>query len=58
MQDAINGPLPAVGKSDVEGYFDGPYYEWYRYNEVRIVTCHGSFIFHCEVGQVNNFLFY
>jgi len=31
--DVINGPLPCEGKSDVEGYYDGPYYEWYRFNE-------------------------
>lgn len=34
MQDVIDGPLPCMGKSDVEGYFDGPYYEWFRANKV------------------------
>jgi hypothetical protein len=23
-----------LGKSDVEGYFEGPYYEWFRFNKV------------------------
>ncbi|WCJ31955.1 alpha/beta-Hydrolases superfamily protein [Euphorbia peplus] len=29
----IDGPFPAEGKSDVESYFDPPYYEWYQRNE-------------------------
>ena len=36
LQDVINGPLPCEGKSDVEGYYDGPYYEWYRFNKVGV----------------------
>jgi len=31
--DCIDAPLPCVGKSDVEGVFDGPYYEWFRFNK-------------------------
>lgn len=31
--DCPDGPLPCSGKSDVEGLFDGPYYEWYRFNK-------------------------
>lgn len=31
--DYINGPLPCSGKSDVEGIFEGPYYEWYRFKK-------------------------
>ena len=36
LQDVINGPLPCEGKSNVEGYYDGPYYEWYRFNKVGV----------------------
>lgn len=36
LQDVIDGPLPCEGKSDVEGYYDGPYYEWYRFNKVGV----------------------
>ncbi|XP_038716311.1 dihydrofolate reductase-like isoform X2 [Tripterygium wilfordii] len=28
-----NGPFPAQGKSDVEGIFDPPYYEWFQFNK-------------------------
>jgi hypothetical protein len=31
--DCIDAPLPCVGTSDVEGIFDGPYYEWFRFNK-------------------------
>ncbi|KAJ4714520.1 Serine hydrolase FSH [Melia azedarach] len=29
----LDAPFPAQGKSDVEGIFDPPYYEWYQRNE-------------------------
>ncbi|AES96052.1 putative alpha/Beta hydrolase [Medicago truncatula] len=29
----LDGPFPAQGKSDVEGIFDPPYYEWFQSNE-------------------------
>lgn len=29
-----DGPFPAQGKSDVEGIFDPPYYEWFQFNKV------------------------
>ncbi|KAJ4701413.1 Serine hydrolase FSH [Melia azedarach] len=28
-----DGPYPAQGKSDVEGIFDPPYYEWFQFNK-------------------------
>ncbi|PKI73555.1 hypothetical protein CRG98_006136 [Punica granatum] len=28
-----DGPFPAEGKSDVEGIFDPPYYEWFQFNK-------------------------
>jgi hypothetical protein len=31
--DTLDGPFPCLGKSDVEGYFEGPYYEWFRFNK-------------------------
>ena len=34
-QDCIDAPLPCSGKSEVESLFEGPYYEWYRFNKVR-----------------------
>lgn len=29
----IDAPFPAQGKSDVEGIFDPPYYEWFQFNK-------------------------
>ncbi|EFJ10056.1 hypothetical protein SELMODRAFT_128834 [Selaginella moellendorffii] len=28
----LDAPYPAKGKSDVEGFFPPPYYEWFQYN--------------------------
>lgn len=28
----IDGPTPAKGKSDVEGIYEGPYFEWMQFN--------------------------
>lgn len=30
----LDAPFPAQGKSDVEGIFDPPYYEWFQFNKV------------------------
>lgn len=32
----LDAPFPARGKSDVEGIFDPPYYEWFQGNEVCV----------------------
>ena len=32
----LDAPFPSQGKSDVEGIFDPPYYEWFQFNKVRI----------------------
>ncbi|KAF7141216.1 hypothetical protein RHSIM_Rhsim06G0075100 [Rhododendron simsii] len=29
----VDAPFPANGKSDVEGIFDPPYYEWFQFNK-------------------------
>ncbi|GMN27311.1 hypothetical protein TIFTF001_041014 [Ficus carica] len=29
----IDGPFPAQGKSDVDGIFDPPYFEWFQFNK-------------------------
>lgn len=34
----LDGPFPAQGKSEVEGFFDPPYYEWYQANQVRSLS--------------------
>ncbi|KAK9231511.1 hypothetical protein WN943_021747 [Citrus x changshan-huyou] len=31
--DFLDAPFPALGKSDVEAFFNPPYYEWYQRNE-------------------------
>lgn len=31
-----DGPFPSNGKSEVEGIFDPPYYEWFQFNKVRL----------------------
>lgn len=30
----LDAPFPCQGKSDVEGIFDPPYYEWFQFNKV------------------------
>lgn len=30
----VDAPFPSQGKSDVDGIFDPPYYEWYQFNKV------------------------
>ncbi|XP_031120374.1 esterase AGAP003155-like [Ipomoea triloba] len=29
----VDAPFPCQGKSDVEGFFDPPYYEWFQFNK-------------------------
>lgn len=29
----VDAPIPSQGKSDVEGIFDPPYYEWFQFNQ-------------------------
>ncbi|KAH0451876.1 hypothetical protein IEQ34_019175 [Dendrobium chrysotoxum] len=31
-----DAPFPAEGKSEVEGIFDPPYYEWFQFNKVAV----------------------
>ncbi|XWS25339.1 hypothetical protein CRYUN_Cryun27aG0060700 [Craigia yunnanensis] len=31
----LDAPFPAQGKSDVEGIFDPPYYEWFQFNKLN-----------------------
>lgn len=31
----LDAPFPCQGKSDVDGVFDPPYYEWFQFNEVQ-----------------------
>lgn len=33
----VDAPFPCQGKSDVEGIFDPPYYEWFQFNKVRFL---------------------
>ncbi|GAB4861324.1 hypothetical protein Ancab_036485 [Ancistrocladus abbreviatus] len=34
----VDAPFPAQGKSDVEGIFDPPYYEWFQFNKFTEYT--------------------
>lgn len=34
-QDFPDGIFAAKGKSDIEGIFPPPYFEWFQYNEVN-----------------------
>ncbi|XP_021274091.1 esterase C25G4.2-like [Herrania umbratica] len=36
--DFPDAPFPAKGKSDVEGLYDPPYYEWFQVNEVECLN--------------------
>lgn len=40
-----DAPLPCQGKSDVEGIFDPPYYEWFQFNKVWCFSLIFIFIF-------------
>ena len=40
----LDGPFPSQGKSDVEGIFDPPYYEWFQFNKVNSSVCFLSFL--------------
>lgn len=33
----VDAPFPCQGKSEVEGIFDPPYYEWFQFNKVRYI---------------------
>jgi len=35
-----DAPFPAEGKSDVDGIFDPPYYEWFQFDKVREPAAH------------------
>lgn len=39
----LNGPILATGKSDLEGIFDPPYYQWFSCNQVRVVQTYQLF---------------
>lgn len=32
-----DAPFPCDGKSEVEGIFDPPYYEWFQFNKVNFM---------------------
>ncbi|CAK7347216.1 unnamed protein product [Dovyalis caffra] len=52
----LDGPFPAQGKSDVEGIFDPPYYEWFQFNKVQIpMLIHVSRWFDFDDGFVLEF---
>lgn len=34
-QEFPDGIFPAGGKSEIEGYFPPPYFEWFQFNEVQ-----------------------
>lgn len=39
----LDGPFPAQGKSDVEGFFPPPYYEWFQF--ISVISHLYSFAF-------------
>lgn len=43
--DFLDGPFPAKGKSDVEGFFPPPYYEWFQYIPVGNFSIFFLFLF-------------
>lgn len=36
--DFLDAPFPAEGKSDIEGIFDPPYFEWFQFSPVRLLN--------------------
>jgi len=36
-QEFPDGKFPAGGKSDIEGIFPPPYYEWFQFEKVEIL---------------------
>jgi len=47
LQDFPDGLFPAGGKSDIEGIFPPPYFEWFQFEKVSLPVYSGSPI-HCE----------
>lgn len=41
----LDAPFPARGKSDVEAFFDPPYYEWYQSSQVELKNIYFYVIF-------------
>lgn len=33
-----DAPFPCHGKSEVEGFYDPPYYEWFQFNKVTTIA--------------------
>lgn len=47
LQDFPDGMFPAGGKSDIEGIFPPPYFEWFQFDKVSLPVYSESPI-HCE----------
>ena len=53
----VDAPFPCLGKSDVEGIFDPPYYEWFQFNKV-LFSFNFSFFFTFSIFSYIIFFFY
>jgi len=45
LQDFPDGLFPAGGKSEIEGIFPPPYFEWFQFNKVGLHTFFFWFLF-------------
>lgn len=52
----LDAPFPAEGKSDVEGIFDPPYFEWFQFSPVRLF--HLSFYFFANSQTLFSFVYF
>ena len=46
FQTFLDAPFPCRGRSDVEGIFSPPYYEWFTYDIVSKLCIRNSFFQH------------
>ena len=51
----LDAPFPCQGKSDVEGIFPPPYYEWFQFNPVNHLS---FFLSHLYLNPMFYFYFF
>ncbi|KAL2892879.1 hypothetical protein RDABS01_008788 [Bienertia sinuspersici] len=51
----VDAPFPSQGKSDVEGIFDPPYYEWFQFNKESLEYIQDCMIKHAPIDGLLGF---
>lgn len=52
----VDAAFPSRGKSEVEGIFDPPYYEWFQFNQVSIFFFSFFFLYFSSFQCFRSFL--